>query len=68
MYTRTLERLRTEGIDFPFAADTPPLREVYGEGVGFGYLEAGYASTRTGTAATLDALFRLTLVSATIAD
>lgn len=65
MLTSVLERFRQNGQDYPFPVDTPVLRSVYGLGVGFAYLEAGYVSLRTG-GATLDGVYRFTLVSASI--
>lgn len=67
LYTSTLERLRTGDQFFSFAPDTPPLHDVFGEGVGFAHLEGGFVSLRAGTYATLDARYQFRLVEAKIA-
>lgn len=65
LFTGTLDRLFVSGRDYGFAAWTPPLREIYAPGVGFAYLETGYAAIR-GSEAVLPAAFRFVLNEAAL--
>lgn len=62
LYTDTPLRLWVNGTDYGFLPSPPPLREVYAPGVGFAYLEIGFAGLVLPATASVQGIFRSTLL------